>query len=84
MAKLIIAQTEYDVPDGAPIAEICENACIPFSCNSGVCGTCQIEVLEGSENLNELNREELELAQDRNHRLSCQCKILSGTVKVTF
>lgn len=84
MAKLIIDHIEYDVKDGASIAEICENAGIPFSCNSGVCGTCQIEILEGAESLNELNREENELAMDRNHRLSCQCKILSGIVKVTF
>lgn len=84
MAKLFIANIEYDLPDGASIAETCENAGIPFSCNSGVCGTCQIEVLEGAENLNELNREENDLAMDRNHRLGCQCKILKGTVKVTF
>ena len=84
MAKLIIDHKEYEIPDGAPLAETCENAGIPFSCNSGVCGTCQIEILEGAENLNELNREEFDLAMDRNHRLSCQCKILNGTVRATF
>ena len=84
MAKLIIDNIEYEIPNGQQIAEACELAGIPFSCNSGVCGTCQIEILEGAENLNELNREENELAQDRNHRLGCQCKILSGAVKVTY
>jgi ferredoxin len=84
MAKLYIENVEYDVPDGTQIAEACESAGIPFSCNSGVCGTCQIEILEGADNLNELNREENELAMDRNHRLGCQCKILGGVVKVTF
>ncbi len=84
MAKLIIDQTTYEVPDGAQIAEQCEQAGIPFSCNSGVCGTCQIEIIEGAENLDELNREENDLAMDRNHRLGCQCKIMQGTVKVTF
>ena len=84
MAKLHIDQNEYEIPDGESIAPVCENAGIPFSCNSGVCGTCQIEIIEGAECLNELNREESELAMDRNHRLSCQCKILSGVVKVTF
>ena len=84
MAKLIIDNIEYEISDGEQIAAVCEGAGIPFSCNSGVCGTCQIEILEGEENLNELNREETDLAQDRNHRLSCQCKILSGTVKVTY
>jgi ferredoxin len=84
MAKLYIDNIEYNVPDGQQIAEACETAGIPFSCNSGVCGTCQIEILEGPENLNELNREESDLAMDRNHRLGCQCKINSGIVKVTY
>ena len=84
MAKIIIDNIEYEVEDGKQVAEACETAGIPFSCNSGVYGTCQIEILEGAENLNEFNREENELAQDRNHRLGCQCKILSGVVKVTY
>ncbi len=58
MAKLIIDNITYEVPDGEQIAQACETAGIPFSCNSGVCGTCQIDILEGAENINELNREE--------------------------
>ena len=84
MAKLFIDDDEYDVPDGEQMADTAEAAGIPFSCNSGVCATCQIEILEGAENLNELNEEELELGMDKNNRLSCQCRILSGTVKVTY
>ena len=84
MAKLIIDGAEYDVVDGEQIDEICENEGIPFSCNSGVCGTCQVEVLEGADNLNELNDEENELGMDRNNRLSCQCRIVQGTVKITY
>ena len=84
MAKIIIDNIEYDVPDGKQTAEACETAGIPFSCNSGVCGTCQIEILEGAENLGPLNKEEEELGMDRNHRLGCQCSIISGTVKVTY
>ena len=84
MAKIIIDNIEYEIPDGTPLAESCETAGIPFSCNSGVCGTCQIEILEGAENLNQLNKEENDLAMDRNHRLGCQCKILGGIVKVTY
>ena len=48
MAKLYIDNIEYDIPDGQQIAEACETAGIPFSCNSGVCGTCQITVQEGA------------------------------------
>ena len=84
MAKLIIDNITYEVADGEQIAEACESAGIPFSCNSGVCGTCQIDVQEGADNLDELNREERELAMTRTHRLGCQCRILGGTVKVTY
>jgi len=84
MAKLIVDEIEHEIQDETQIAELCENAGIPFSCNSGVCGTCQIEILEGSENLGELNQEELDLGMDQNNRLSCQCKIKSGMVKITY
>lgn len=84
MPKLIIDQKEYELNENTPIAETCENHGIPFSCNSGVCGTCQIEIIEGADNLSELNKEELDLAMDKNHRLSCQCQLIRGTVRVTF
>ena len=84
MAKLIIDGDEYEVTDGDRIDAICENAGIPFSCNSGVCGTCQIEIIEGAKSLNELNDEENDLGMDRNNRLSCQCSIINGTVKITY
>ncbi len=63
---------------------LCEKQGIPFSCNSGVCGTCQIDVIEGAENLSELNQEELDLGMDKNNRLSCQCSITCGVVKITY
>ena len=84
MAKLIIDNVEYELPDGSPMAELAEKSGVPFSCNSGVCGTCQVEILEGAENLDELNQEENDLGMDRRNRLACQCKILSGMVKVKF
>lgn len=84
MAKVIIDNTEYELADNTCLAETCEKAGIPFSCNSGVCGTCQITVVEGADNLGELNKEEEDLGMDRNHRLGCQCVLLKGIVKVTF
>ena len=84
MAKLFIDTVEYEVPDGTRIDALCEKAGIPFSCNSGVCGTCQIEIIEGKENLGELNQEELDLGMDQNNRLGCQCVIKCGVVKVTY
>ena len=84
MAKVIIDNVEYEIEDGQQIAPLCEKAGIPFSCNSGVCGTCQIEILEGADNLGELNQEENDLGMDRKHRLGCQCIIKSGMVKATY
>lgn len=84
MAKVIIDNIEYEVADGERIDEICEQAGVPFSCNSGVCGTCQIEVLEGQDNLGELNQEELDLGMDGRFRLGCQCVIKQGVVKITY
>ncbi len=84
MAKLIIDGIEYEIADGAKIDALCEAQGIPFSCNSGVCATCQIEIQEGAENLSELNQEEKDLGMDQNNRLSCQCVINSGVVKVTY
>ena len=84
MAKLTIDGVEFELPDGSKIDATCEKQGIPFSCNSGVCGTCQIEIVEGAENLGELNKEELDLGMDERNRLSCQCSIRCGTVKITY
>ena len=84
MAKFIIDNKEYELSDGVSIAEICEKTGVPFSCNSGVCGTCQIEILEGAENIGELNQEEKDLGMDRNNRLACQCSILKDLVKAKY
>ena len=48
MAKLRFDNTNEVVflDEGAPIAEPCEEAGVPFACTEGVCGTCVIEVLE--------------------------------------
>ena len=84
MAKFIIDNVEHEIPDGGLVAEICEKSGVPFSCNSGVCGTCQISVLDGAQNLSNLNQEELDLGMDENNRLACQCKITGGVVKVKY
>lgn len=87
MAKLIFddTQEEHNLPDGSEIAEVCENAGVPFACTEGVCGTCVIEVTEGIENLSEFNEAEQDFLGDQdNERLACQCKIKQGTVKIKF
>ncbi len=84
MAKVIIDHTPYEVPEGSPIAEVCERAGVPFSCNSGVCGSCRIQILAGAENLDAPTPEEVELGMEGDLRLACQCRIRTGEVSVTY
>ena len=84
MAKLIIDNVEYELPDGSSIAWVCEQAGIPFQCNNGVCGSCQIKILEGAENLNQPYPEETAMGLNQERRLACLCAINQGTVKITY
>ncbi len=87
MAKLIFEDTgeEHELEDGSLIAEVCEEAGIPFACTEGICGTCVIEVTEGMENLSEFTQEEEDfLGELDEERLACQCKIKGGCVKINF
>jgi ferredoxin len=86
---MAIIKTEYkeiEVPDGEPVKEKCKELGIAFGCESGSCGTCRVEVLEGKENLSEFSEAEKMngefLGVDEDHRLMCQCKIKEGTVKI--
>lgn len=83
MAKIICEEQEYDVMDNSPLRPICEDELdVAFGCASGYCGICQIEILEGEDNLNELTEAEEDLGMDKQTRFACQCKIKSGTVKI--
>lgn len=88
MAKLIFDHNkeEIDLEDGAPIAEACEEAGVPFACTEGVCGTCVIEIKEGKENLTSPTQEEEDFlgAGTTDERLACQCKINGGCVRISF
>lgn len=88
MAKLIFDHNkeEIDLEDGAPIAEACEEAGVPFACTEGVCGTCVIEIKEGKENLSSQTQEEEDFlgAGTTDERLACQCKIRGGCVRISF
>lgn len=75
----------FELEENAPIAEICEQAGVPFACTEGVCGTCVIEVSEGMENLSEFTQEEEDFLGDLDtERLACQCKIKQGKVSIKF
>jgi len=84
MPKLIVNDQEVEVEVGARIVDKIEELGVPIGCSNGVCGTCEVEVIEGMENLPERNQEELDLGMEGNRRLGCQLCINDGTVKLTF
>lgn len=84
MAKLIINDEEIEIADGTNIVETIENAGVPIGCSNGVCGTCEVEVLEGMPNLNERTEEEEDLGMEGAKRLGCQCVIQTGAVKLEY
>lgn len=67
------------------LAEMVEDA-IPFSCLSGICGSCVIEVEAGAENLSAPEPMERTFLNslgfpEAEYRLACQCK-LSGDIAI--
>lgn len=76
---------EFELSEGSPIIEVCEQMGVPFACTEGVCGTCVIEVKEGMENLSEFTQEEEDFLGELDcERLACQCKINKGKVILSF
>jgi ferredoxin len=74
-----------DFPDGGPLIDACDEAAapIPFSCRSTSCGTCRVDVLEGSSLLDEVSAAEravLELFDDEPgpRRLACTAHVRRG------
>tara|TARA_B100001989_G_C24489865_1_gene438964 strand:+ start:196 stop:450 length:255 start_codon:yes stop_codon:yes gene_type:complete len=84
MATLNLNDEDINIPDGENIVDYIEEAGVPIGCSNGVCGTCEVEVLGGMENLSPLNQEEEDLGMEGNKRLGCQCIINSGNVKMNY
>ena len=88
MAKLTFTHSEetVEIEDGGPIAEVCEEAGVPFACTEGVCGTCVVEVISGKENLSKPTQEEEDFLGEgtEDERLACQCNVLRGKVVLSF
>ena len=82
MPKLIRQGKSENVKEGGKIKEAAENLGIPFSCSSGICGMCAIDVIKGEENLSEMTENEEDLGMGGGMRLACQCKIKSGDVEI--
>jgi ferredoxin len=84
MARLISKDEVIEIPDGADIQPAADKLGVPFSCTNGYCATCQIEVVEGEENLTPKTRNEIEMELEPKIRLACQCRIKKGSVKIRF
>jgi 2Fe-2S ferredoxin len=83
-------ETVAEVPEGGALVDVCDriSAPVPFSCRSATCGTCRIEVVEGSELFDDPEPEEAELLEilgdPSNFRLACQAKLrrANGIVRI--
>jgi ferredoxin len=84
MGKIIFEDKEEIVEDGKSINKACENFGVSFGCYSGLCGSCEIEILEGEDNLSELTDEEENLRISKPKRLACMCNLKHGNVKIKF
>ncbi|WP_110943856.1 2Fe-2S iron-sulfur cluster-binding protein [Streptomyces niger] len=82
---------EILLPAGAPLTDLeneTSHRVIPFGCQSGACGACVIEVLDGSHSLGEMDADEREFLEDLGRadgdfRLACQCRLTdAATVRV--
>ncbi|MEC8677845.1 MAG: 2Fe-2S iron-sulfur cluster-binding protein [Candidatus Margulisiibacteriota bacterium] len=84
MAKLVLNDEEIEVEENVKIVDAIEEAGVPIGCSNGVCGTCEVEVTSGMENLNEMTEEEEDLGMEGNKRLGCQCQLTGGTVVMEY
>lgn len=71
-----------DVADEHPEAEV------PFSCRSASCGTCRVEVVEGSEAMVPADEDELEVVEifgdGPEVRLCCQLQLAKDCERVVL
>ena len=84
MAKLVLNDNEINVEENVRIVDSIEEAGVPIGCSNGVCGTCEVEIIEGMEHLNEMTEEEEDLGMEGNKRLGCQCELKGGKVVMEY
>ncbi len=75
-----------DAAAGGALADLCDDvgAPVPFSCRSANCGTCRIVILEGADQLDAADDEELDVLDVFGNlppafRLACCAKMRAGT-----
>ena len=71
--KLKSTGDEYQIPVDQTIAEVLEEAgvFVPLSCESGVCGTCLVDVVSGEPDHRDLYQSEEEQASNRQMTVCC-------------
>jgi adenylate cyclase len=80
-ANLFGAECQVEAPGGGPLVDVCDaaRAPVPFSCRDATCGTCLIEILQGSELFEPPSTGEAELlaalAYPPRLRLACQAEL---------
>jgi 2Fe-2S ferredoxin len=92
MPKVVIESLEgpsktvtIDATKGGALVDLCDEnpTPVPFSCRSASCGTCRIDVLEGSDQLLPPKDEELDILDvfgddPKKRRLACQAEMRPG------
>ncbi len=84
MAYLVVNDVTKEVKDNAIFIEEASELGIPFGCQEGSCMTCLVDVIEGMDQLNDRTENEKMLGIKGKQRLTCQCKIKWGVVKLRY
>jgi ferredoxin len=73
---------EFNPNENISILTKMESESLPviYGCMNGICATCKLTIVEGKENLEEIQEPMLEL--ENNEFLPC-CYTLSGNIKLT-
>jgi len=78
---LTVGKQAIEVVRGTLLRDVCDDHWldVPFNCREGACGTCAVEILQGSEHLPPINDKEEIMLSDfrpgRYLRLACQITI---------
>jgi His-Xaa-Ser system protein HxsD len=80
--KIVYKGKGHVIREGEELIDVCEKLGVQFGCKNGTCGTCKIEIINGSENISELTEVEKELGGDNKTRFACQCKMGNGDIEI--
>lgn len=78
---ITVKETSCEIPKGGSLLDICHDnpGMIPFRCKQGICGTCQVKIINGIQNISapaeaEINFLEKLGKSDNVIRLACQIR----------